>query len=572
MRKGNHNGKISVHAISGNHVITLGLDAIDSAMEGLLGFAIHRTSFGTTDEPEEAYWLKGYKPFKEVVPNPIPGAFYSTFESPVQSFTWADFTAKPGQKYKYKVVPVYGTPKNLKHGDEVEVEIDTEKLEDPKHEIYFNRGVAASQAYVLKFGSNPPHKQPKEKQREVYEWLSRGLFEAIIRFIKQAQNNTYKLRVALYELDYPPVMQELKKAQNNGADVKIIYSDKKGESQSNANETTLFNAGFALDDRQTTFARKNSGGIFHNKFFILIKDNKPAEVFTGSTNISEGGIFGHSNVGHCIKDETIAAKYLKYWEELKSDPAKDDLDNKVEKIQGNIQAEDIQEGVSVIFSPRTDDTMLDVYVKAFSKATQLANITLPFNVDKRFMTVLDKRTEPVRYITLNKDKEPDKKKKGTDIILKEGMDYVQHFRGHGDVFIAPGGKIEEGWSQWLKETLTGFNGSVVLYIHTKFMLIDALTSEPIVITGSANFSENSIDSNDENMLIIKGNTRVADIYLGEYFRIFDHLYFRYMVTKFFSDDIEGGFLKSKSEDWINPFKNSESGKFKRRKIFTYGFN
>lgn len=570
MRKGNHNGKISVHAISGNHVITLGLDATNDAMQGLLGFAIHRTSFATATVPEESYWLKGYKPFKEVVPQPIPGAFYSTFESPVQSFTWADFTAKPGQKYKYKVVPVYGTPKNLKHGDEVEVEIVTEKLEDHKHEIYFNRGVAASQAYAVKFGSKPPHKQPKDKQKEVYEWLSRGLFEAIIQFIQKAKNNTYKLRVALYELDYLPVMQELKKAQNNGADVKIIYSDKEGESQSDDNETTLFNAGFILDDKETTFARKNSGGIFHNKFFILIKDNKPIEVFTGSTNISEGGIFGHSNVGHCVKDETIAAKYLKYWEELKDDPQKDGLGDKVEKIQENIKANDFQEGVAVIFSPRTDSVMLDEYVKAFSEADELANITLPFNLDKRFMRELDKRTEAVRYITLNKDKEPDKKKNG--VILKEGMDYVEHFREQGDVFIAPGGKIEEGWSQWLKETLTGFNGSVVLYIHTKFMLMNALTNDPTVITGSANFSENSIDMNDENMLIIKGNTRVADIYLGEYFRIFDHLYFRYIVTKFFADDTEGGFLKSKSEDWLNSFKNPQSGKFKRRKIFSYGFN
>jgi phosphatidylserine/phosphatidylglycerophosphate/cardiolipin synthase-like enzyme len=188
------------------------------------------------------------------------------------------------------------------------------------------------------------------------------------------------------------------------------------------------------------------------------------------------------------------------------------------------------------------------------------------------MTELDRKTDAVRYITLNKDKEPDTKKKGTEIILKEGMDYVQHFRGDGDVFIAPGGKIEEGWGQWLKETLTGFNGSVVLYIHTKFMLIDPLGDAPLIITGSANFSEPSIDSNDENMLIIKGNKRVADIYLGEYFRIFDHLYFRYMVTKFFADDTEGGFLKSKSEDWLKSFKDPASGKFKRRVIFSFGFN
>lgn len=570
MKNGNHNNKISVHAIAGNHVVTLGLDATNEAMNGLLGFAIHRTSFATATEPQEAYWLKGYKPFKEVVPNPIPGAFYSTLECPVQSFTWADFTAKPNHKYAYKIVPVYGTPKNLQYGDELIVEITTEPLEDAKHEIYFNRGVAASQAYILKFGDKPPHKQPQNKQAEIYTWLSRGLVEAIIAFINQAIDHNYKLRVALYELDYLPVMQELKKAQNRGVNVQIIYSDKPGESQSNDNQTVLFNAGFKLNDQITTFSRVKKSGIAHNKFFILIKDQTPTQVFTGSTNISEGGIFGHSNSGHCIKDEEIADKYLSYWKKLKTNP-QGELSAEVELIQPNINANNIPIGTSVIFSPREDATMLDAFVEMFSKAEKIANLTLPFNLDSRFLNELENPSDAVRYITLNKDKEADTKKKGTEIVLKKGMDYVQHFRTNGSILIAPGGKIESGWGQWLKETLTGFNGSSVQYIHTKFMLIDPVGDTPIIITGSANFSKPSIDLNDENMLIIKGNTRVADIYLGEFFRIFDHLYFRYMVTKF-ATDAEGGFLKASSEEWINSFKNPNSSKFKKRKALSFGFN
>ena len=104
------------------------------------------------------------------------------------------------------------------------------------------------------------------------------------------------------------------------------------------------------------------------------------------------------------------------------------------------------------------------------------------------------------------------------------------------------------------------------------MLVDALSDDPIVITGSANFSSASIDKNDENMLIIRGNTRVADIYLGEFFRIYDHLYFRYIVTKFATDDEEGGFLNSDSEAWLKLYKNPRSSKFKKRKIFSFGFN
>ncbi|MBK9737148.1 MAG: hypothetical protein IPO92_20225 [Saprospiraceae bacterium] len=49
----------------------------------------------------------------------------------------------------------------------------------------------------------------------------------------------------------------------------------------------------------------------------MLKGTNPIMVWTGSTNISEGGIYGHSNVGHCIKDKDLAKEYLKYWNMLK---------------------------------------------------------------------------------------------------------------------------------------------------------------------------------------------------------------------------------------------------------------
>src|SRR5262249_18767715 len=52
--------------------------------------------------------------------------------------------------------------------------------------------------------------------------------------------------------------------------------------------------------------------------------------------------------------------------------------------------------------------------------------------------------------------------------------------------------------------------------------VDPLGDDPIVVTGTANFSAPSQCANDENMLVIRGNTRVADIYFGEFMRIFDH--------------------------------------------------
>jgi phosphatidylserine/phosphatidylglycerophosphate/cardiolipin synthase-like enzyme len=39
------------------------------------------------------------------------------------------------------------------------------------------------------------------------------------------------------------------------------------------------------------------------------------------------------------------------------------------------------------------------------------------------------------------------------------------------------------------------------------MLVDSLGDDPIVATGSANFSGTSQHANDENMLVIRGHAR-----------------------------------------------------------------
>jgi phosphatidylserine/phosphatidylglycerophosphate/cardiolipin synthase-like enzyme len=51
------------------------------------------------------------------------------------------------------------------------------------------------------------------------------------------------------------------------------------------------------------------------------------------------------------------------------------------------------------------------------------------------------------------------------------------------------------------------------------------------VTGSANFSKASTNDNDENMLVIRGDRRVADIYFTEFNRLFNHYYMRSVQEK-----------------------------------------
>src|SRR5262249_28000272 len=59
-------------------------------------------------------------------------------------------------------------------------------------------------------------------------------------------------------------------------------------------------------------------------------------------------------------------------------------------------------------------------------------------------------------------------------------------------------------------------------VHHKFIVIDAETDSPTIYTGSANMSGNSVFRNDENLLEIKGSPRLAQIYLAEFLRLYEH--------------------------------------------------
>ena len=67
-------------------------------------------------------------------------------------------------------------------------------------------------------------------------------------------------------------------------------------------------------------ARRTQAKIAHNKFIVLLHDGKPKEVRTGSTNFTEGGIYGHSNLGHIVRSPRVAARYVAHWKQLRSDP------------------------------------------------------------------------------------------------------------------------------------------------------------------------------------------------------------------------------------------------------------
>lgn len=550
---------LECRATAGTHVVVLAWDFIDQnspKKTGLMGFAIERTELQNGVMAEQ-YWLRSIKRFKDKDRGLAPGTPVPTNEHPIQSFQWADYTAEQDTTYRYRVVPTYGSAKRLEvdEANGVSVEITTERqIADEtgpgdRHDVFFNRGVIGSQAYARRFGNAEPDAGNPKSEEMV--WLSRGLFEALIGFIGRAKDESYSLRAALYEFHYQPVANAFAKAIEAGADVKIVYDDE--STYKTENRATIRHAG--LDENDAVIPRTVSEGIRHNKFIVLLKDDKPIAVWTGSTNISDGGIFGHSNVGHIVWSKAIARDYLKYWELLAKNLTPTKLRPECRKLTKTPAGKPKAHSAIALFSPRDEKGLpetLEWYAERMDDATRVMCITIAFNLDQLFQKVIAKQNDVLRYIVKDDDL-------GDEEII--GKDR--------DVLFAAGGYLGKGTLEnFLKERENPLNRND--YIHNKFMLVDPLGDDPLVVTGSANFSRPSQIINDENMLVIRGDTRVADIYFGEFMRIFDHHYARYVIKKLTSKDKtdpNAGYLKLKPEDWMPAHFDPNSPKSKRRRYF-----
>lgn len=530
-----------VFAVTGTNTISFAMQASSAAKRGLLGFAVQRAEAG-----KRRRTLPGFKVFRSVVPRPDRNTRVSTWSHPVQSFVWDDFTAEPDRKYEYWFHPLRGTPRSLdRSAAPLRIAVRTEKLYgDAEHDIFFNRGVASSQAYARKYGNKPPKKLPAGKARDALQWLTRDLDDAIVKFIESAGKGD-GLLCCFYEFHYEPVVDALKAAMDRGADVQIIIDAKVNARR---DESGTLQPSFPREENLKAIRRAgipmarvirrdaNPTKIQHNKFMVLLKGKakRPTEVWTGSTNLSLGGFSGQTNVGHWLRDPAVARSFEAYWRVVaanggarKGDSRSDAIEKNrayrravegLGKVPTTISA--IPKGTTSIFSPRTGTKVLDLYVTLVDTAKSAACATMAFGINASFKAALqdNDRTSGIVFLLLEKKDAPSARSTKPFVVID-----ARH-----NVYKAWGSYLQDPVYRWVRETNARqleINRHVS-YIHSKFLLHDPLGADPIVVTGSANFSDASTTGNDENMLVIRGNRRVADIYFTEFNRLFNHYYFR----------------------------------------------
>ena len=305
-------------------------------------------------------------------------------------------------------------------------------------------------------------------------YISGGQVEAeIISHIDAAQNT---IDMSIFNINRVPIVTALNNAVDRGVVVRYI-----------ANSGTLNSA---LDAGNPTFSNieLNGSALMHNKFMVVdVASTDNSWVMSGSTNLTSQNLGDDFNNIIFIQDEALAKSYTLEFNEMWGgdgpDPAIFGLlvgDQKKDNTPHNfIIGGDLVESY---FSPSDNTTnAITNSIKTANTDVQFAILTFTMNDMRDALFDVDANGVAVRGLIEN--------------VNDLGSDF--------DALVAGGLNVKDHPE----------SGS----IHHKYAIIDATdpTSDPMVITGSHNWSASAENGNDENTLIIHSPI-VANIFLQEF--------------------------------------------------------
>ncbi len=216
------------------------------------------------------YYLRGLKTFVATDPGLPAGSSYSTRDHPIQGFSWSDYTAKPGHKYTYRIEALTGDPATLtvlqrRRGRPSA----TEAPAGGTHDVYFNRGVAASQAYAQRFGD-------RGRTRSRTTRPASGCRAASTRRCAASSTSDQgrrraadrRLRVPLSERSQRPRRQR----STAGVDIKVVYDARRRRAA--RREPCGRWAASRPRCRRGRNAPPMRSAIAHNKFIVKLEDGR----------------------------------------------------------------------------------------------------------------------------------------------------------------------------------------------------------------------------------------------------------------------------------------------------------
>lgn len=509
---------VSIRSYESPTLILLAFDWPDGANRNdFLGFAIERVP-GFGDQPRS--WLPNRIGFKG--PH-SQGKDLPSNQNPIQKFMWWDARIDDkdrGKTFTYTVTPVVGTKDNLRllQSESSSTQVRLPQSEENGIGTYFNRAVVSSQAFSKKF-----RKVTSRNLKLALSWLANGIENVIPSFIRDA----HSCEGAIYHLtDEEWVIPAF--ANYNG-NLSLVYnSTRKDDSNDNV-------VNRLRKDSRKRFKPRSRANIMHNKFLVKLSNGVPTAVLTGSANFTTSGLTTQANLLHTFQSRELTELFLARKRLLEDDPTL----AKTAKEAG--WSDPISVGnarISVFFSPepKSSRTSIDRIVSSVMNARNSILFCLFSPTDDALRKAIFEQGDAGKMMfgLVNKISQAESElQTKPNVAARARVEIYHRSRTNRDVYgynLFRKSKEPAGF-WWEVSSLPGKNTKWPVYIHHKFVVIDAETNDPVIYTGSANMSENSLHRNDENLMEIQGAPQLAEAYLAEFFRLYEHYRARVVWNK-----------------------------------------
>jgi len=539
-------GPYRAAALVGTHSISLGWDVDPAQRQGLHGFAVRKSEIDlATGEVIAVNWLRGEKRFRG---DPSDGFDVSSRKAPFQRFRWNDYTLKSHQGYVFDIFPVRGTPPNGLTTDEPPLTLKLRPSPEMAAGVgaYVNRGVTSAFAYLDRFKGVHPRDVP---DGAAWRWLSRGLKEALIGFIAGAGSGN-ALRVCIYEFFDAEVAAALAAAKARGVDVHIIYHAKAGDNATTDSEHMLAAHGLTAVATPRAAIQK----ISHNKFIVHLAGGVPVRTFTGTANFSENAFYYQTNAAVILDDPVTAAAYHDYWLILADDPPRGssktdpaEVRNRVGALQARLAAAGGGPFAMQYFSPVRSLDIVDKAVELVGAAKSCVFTSAPFALDPAIVAAIAAQPNELLHYGL-----------ANTTVRKK----VEALTTNNTRYFVPSRLETYMGRKWDAKAFGNHK------IHSKLMIIDPFGTKPQMLFGSANFSDESCQGNDENAFLTT-DPRLIAIMATEFLRMFDHYKSRAFINQIRSAGLTDDDYLSENGDWMKTSfsATARSHKFSDRLVF-----
>jgi phosphatidylserine/phosphatidylglycerophosphate/cardiolipin synthase-like enzyme len=479
-----------------------------------LGFAIERTpGFGGADKS----WLPnrigfdGPKPDQSDIPSN---------EAPIQKFYWWDArinTADRGKTFSYRVIPVRGAPGNLdlNVADATTLEVRIPQVEENGITTHFNRAVVSSQAFAKQF----PKLNTASEQKAARAWLGNGMEQAIPQFLDRAAGKD--IEGAIYHLTDDTWI--IPAFAHYGGSISLAYNETSKDTTSDKAIQTLESGGRP----EEAFVARTHANIMHNKFLVRVGAADHAEaVLAGSANFTPEGLSAQANVLHAFESPELASLYLARKRLLDANPKLAATQKDQQGWSDRISVGDATIRVYFPPEPKTSRDSLDAIVEAVKAAKHSVLLCAYDPTDKDLLDAVfgaaDQGKMMLALINRVPTQEPSGDPNRADVAAQ--IEIFDRSTQTGGIVGFAAFKSSDTPTDFVPERVLWphEDPKIMVRVHHKFVVIDGEGDSPVVFTGSANFSGNSLHNNDENLLEITESPRLAQIYFAEFLRLYEH--------------------------------------------------